>query len=86
MSFGPPIVAQQNALEDLLRGCELFEAEEEARTPTDLNTELSTKLQAYWGEPVYTAQDLTPLQILPTLPEKKRLLPAFGLHTYLIAK
>ena len=68
--FGPPSVPQAKALSDLLEDCERFVADEKARTPTDFTKELGAKLQSYWGEPVYCAEKLTLLQVMPTLPAK----------------
>ena len=60
--FGPPTTAQAKTLTELLQDCERFVADENARTPTDFNKELGAKLGAYWGDPVYTAQDITLLR------------------------
>ena len=68
--FGPPTAAQARALSELLMEGSRFVADVSARTPTDFKKELGAKLEAYWGEPVYTAQDITLLQVLPTLPAK----------------
>ena len=68
--YGPPSLPQARALDELLEDCRIFVADEKAMTPVDFNKELGGKLHAYWGEPVYTAQDLTLLQVRPTLPAK----------------
>ena len=68
--FGPPTPAQAAALQKLLVDCERFVADGESRTPIDFSKELGGKLNSYWGEPVYTAQDITLLQVRPTLPAK----------------
>ena len=68
--FGPPTPAQASALAALLVDCERFVKDETARSPVDFQKELGAKLHSYWGEPVYTAQYLTLLQVTPTLPEK----------------
>ena len=68
--FGPPTPAQATALAQLLGDCERFVQNDTAKSPTDFNRELGAKLESYWGEPVFTAQPLTLLQVMPTLPAK----------------
>ena len=51
--FGPPTVAQAEALQGLLEDCERFVEDTTARTPTDFNKELGGKLISCWGEPLY---------------------------------
>ena len=68
--FGPPTTAQARALQDLLDDCIRFVADDSARAPVDFNKELGAKLESYWGEPVFTAQEITLLQVCPTLPLK----------------
>ena len=68
--FGPPTAAQKRALEGLLLDCTNFVSDEKARTPTDFTKQLGAKSNSYWGEPVYTAEDLTLEQVIPTLPAK----------------
>ena len=68
--YGPPTTAQAKALSELLIEASRFVADDNARTPTDFKKELGAKLEAYWGEPVYTAQQITLLQVRPTLPAK----------------
>ena len=65
-----PTVAQSRALGSLLKDCERSVADEQARTPTHFNKELGAKLNSYWGEPVYCAQEITLQQVVPTLPAK----------------
>ena len=62
--------AQARALEELRADCKYLASDVEARTPTDFDKELGGKLNSYWGEPVYTAEDLALFRVLPTLPPK----------------
>ena len=68
--FGPPTAAQARALSELLLEAQRFVEDTTARTPTDFKKEMGAKLESYWGEPVFTAQELTLRQVLPTLPAK----------------
>ena len=68
--FGPPSEGQALALKNIKRDCENFVADEKARTPTDFTKELGAKTDSYWGDPVFTAEELTLAQVLPTLPHE----------------
>ena len=65
-----PTEAQRAALDELRADCDYLVADPEARTPTDFEKELGGKLNSYWGEPVYTAEDLSLFRVLPTLPAR----------------
>ena len=65
---GPATEAQTKAINLLRADCQHFVKDDSARSPTDLIKELGAKAISYWGEPVYTAADITVAQVLPTLP------------------
>ena len=68
--FGPPTEAQSRALTEMLEDCVAFVADQGARAPTDFVKEMGSKTHSYWGEPVYCAEPITLLQVIPTLPAK----------------
>ena len=65
---GPCTDAQSKALALLRKDCLHFVSDTSARTPTDVRQHLGAKADSYLGQAVYTAMDVTLLQVRPTLP------------------
>ena len=64
----PPSEAQKRALELLYEDCGELCRDGKSRSPADWPAAYKSKMNAYWGEPVYVATPLTLMQVLPTLP------------------
>ena len=65
-----PNGVQREACQRLYDMCQAFCADRAARTPVDWHKELGSKAFSYWGEPVFTAEPLTLVQVTASLPPK----------------
>ena len=65
---GPASEAQLKVLTLLQSDCRHFVSDAAAQSPKDIMKFLGGKAHSYWGEPVYTAMDLTVRQVILALP------------------